>query len=534
MDIPGIAISETDQKIFLQVQPDGARPAVDVATLRGFLAEFGAADCALDETALARAVHDCNTQKEPFSMQLAQRRDATINIRIAEDDVLAEISIHKAQGGKAVSVGDLTQALAQAGVVFGIDDAALLQVAERNDCTAVPIARGTLPENGRDAVFKELVVHAANRAPKVNESGLIDYRERGSIDVVTPGMPLMRRYPPTPGIDGRTVRGRVLTARLGHDEPFAASLAGTQAAKDDPNLLEASVTGQPVLVSHGVIVEQVLQVGEVNMATGNIHFDGSVQVKGDIIQGMKVEASGDIVVSGMVDGGFLQAGGDIHVAGGVIAHATLIAGCAVSARFAQDVKIRAGTILSLADTALECELESLNQIVIGPQSHGRGRLVGGCTTAMMLLSVPVLGSSKAGLTRVVMGVNAELAAQYSALQLRLEQEKANEEALEKLIKQVTAAKDPKGLLPRIQASRQHAMQVWGQSLMEKQALEQQIALALGARIDVGVGLEGAVDLAFGTHVARLRREFSAGTFSLNPTELVVMFGDGLGSRPALG
>ena len=93
-------------------------------------------------------------------MQLAQRRDATINIRIAEDDVLAEISIHKAQGGKAVSVGDLTQALAQAGVVFGIDDAALLQVAERIDCTGVPIARGTVPQHGRDAVFKELVVHA--------------------------------------------------------------------------------------------------------------------------------------------------------------------------------------------------------------------------------------------------------------------------------------------------------------------------------------------------------------------------------------
>jgi len=75
------------------------------------------------------------------------------------------------------------------------------------------------------------------------------------------------------------------------------------------------------------------------------------------------------------------------------------------------------------------------------------------------------------------------------------------------------------------------MQVWGQSLAEKNALEQQIALALGARIDVGVGLEGAVDLVFGTHTARLRREFSAGTFSLNPTEPVVMFSDRLGSRP---
>ncbi len=534
MDFPGIAFTETDQKIFLQVRPDSARPAVDAATLRRLLAEFGATDCALDETALAGAVQDCNTRKEPFSTLLAQRHDATMDIRIADDDMLAEMRVHKAQGGKAVTVGDLIQALTESGVVFGMDDAALLRLAEHPDGTWVPIARGTQPQDGHDAVFKELVVHAANRAPKVNESGLIDYRERGNIDSVTPGMPLMRRQPATPGVDGRTVRGRVLPARPGHDEPFAASLAGTQTAKDDPNLLEASVTGQPVLVSHGVMVEQVLQVAEVNMATGNIHFDGSVQVKGDVVQGMKVEASGDIVVGGMVDGGFLQAGGDIHVTGGVIAHATLIAGCAVSARFAQDVNIRAGTILSLENMALECELESLNQIVIGAQSHGRGRLVGGCTTAMMLLSVPVLGSAKAGLTRVVMGVNAELTARYAALEQRLEQEKANEEALEKLIKQVVAAKDPKGMLPRIQASRQHAMQVWGQSLAEKSALEQEIARAQTARIDVGVGLEGAVDLVFGTHTARLRREFSEGSFSLSPTDLVVQFSDGQGSRPAHG
>lgn len=152
---------------------------------------------------------------------------------------------------------------------------------------------------------------------------------------------------------------------------------------------------------------------------------------------------------------------------------------------------------------------------------------------MMRLSVPILGSSKAGLTRVTMGANAELTQRYAALKERIEREQAKEEALEKLIKQVTAAKDPKGLLARIQASRQHAVKVWDPSLMEKKELEAQIALGLGARIDVGVGLEGAVDLVFGTHTARLRQEFSAGTFSLEPTDLVVTFSDGKGSHPAL-
>lgn len=532
MDLPGISITEADQRIFLQSRADGARPVVDAAMLRALLQAFGAGDCPVDEAALASAVHDCNSRQDPFVMQLAQRIDATVEVTVAPDDMQAEINIRPAQGGKPASVEGLKQALAAAGVVFGIDDAVLQQVCGANAISAVPVAKGTAPVDGRDATFEELIAQVTDRAPKVGADGMIDYREHGSIEVVAVGMPLMRRHPATPGVDGQNVRGRLLPARPGRDEPFASPLAGAQCARDDPNLLEASVAGQPVRVTAGISVEPVLAVAEVNMATGNIHFDGSVQVQGDVIQGMTVRASGDIVVAGMVDGGILEAGGDIHITGGVIANAKLRAQGSLSAKFAQGVQMHAGTVLSLSDMAMECELESLNQIVIGAQSSGRGRLVGGCATAMMLLSVPLLGSAKGTVTRVVLGANAELSARYAQLLQRLEQEKSNEEALEKLIKQVTAAKDPKGMLPRIQASRQHAIQVWGKSLAEKNVLEQEIARAMAAKLSVGVAVEGAVDLVFGTYSARIRRDFGAGSFSLDPAELVVMFSDGNTSRPA--
>lgn len=56
------------------------------------------------------------------------------------------------------------------------------------------------------------------------------------------------------------------------------------------------------------MVEPILRVAEVNMATGNIHYDGTVQVDGEVQHGMLVQASGDIIVSGTVDGGVLEAG----------------------------------------------------------------------------------------------------------------------------------------------------------------------------------------------------------------------------------
>ena len=534
MVLPGISITEADGQIFMRGQRNGDRAAVDADVIHALLKASGYESCAIDGVAIATAAEYCNTKQEPFLVQIGDRKDARVDVVIAEDEMSAEVTFARAQGGKEVSFAEIIELLKAAGVLFGIDEAALLEAYQSESSCPVPIAHGTVQQDGTDSVFEELIPHPADRSPKLDENGLIDYREHGSIDVVTAGTVLMRRHPATPGLEGHTVRGRPLPARPGRDEPFAPQLPGTQHPANDPNLLEAAVTGQPVRVDNGVMVEQVLQVAEVNMATGNIHFDGSVEVKGDVLQGMKVQASGDIVVSGMVDGGILEAGGDIRIAGGVIANARVRAEGAVSARFAQGVQIHAGTVLALSDMAMECDLQSLNQIVIGVKNPGHGRLVGGTATAMMLVRVPVLGSANGSVTTVVVGTNAELSARYADLQKRIEQEKVNEEALEKLMKQVTAMKDPKGLLPRIKASRQHAVQVWGQSLAEKNEMEQQIAIGLTAKISVSAAVEGAADFVFSSHGTRLRREFSSGTFSLDPTDHVVVFADGFGKTTTIG
>jgi len=528
MDLPDISIVETDGQIFLRGQPNRARQSVDEATLRELLADFASAGCVLNNEAIATAVQHCNSRQDPFAIQVAKRCDAKIHVRIAKDDMAAEISISPACGGKRATVGDIIQALTEAGVLFGIDDAAMLRACDLGACDAMPIAAGILPQDGEDARFEEMILHTADRSPKVDEDGLIDYREHGAIEVVTTGMPLMRRHPATLGNPGRTVRGRPLPAKPGRDEPFASQLGGVQCDSSDCNLLVAAQTGQPVRVQFGVMVEPILQVAEVNMATGNIHFEGSVQVNGDVVAGMTVQASGDIVVAGMVDGGVLEAGGDIHIAGGVIAHSKLRAGGAVSAKFAQGVQIHAGTTLTLTDMAMDCELTSLNQLLIGAANSTKARLVGGSASAMMLLSVPLLGSSKAAVTRVSVGSNSELTARFVALEKRIAHEKEAEEALEKLIRQVTVAKDPKGMLPRIQASRQHAIQVWGQSLAEKKELESQIALALTAKVVVGTAVDGAVDMSFGGHATRIRKDFPGGTFAWDPAEMVVSFTDAMG------
>ncbi|OIN92804.1 MAG: hypothetical protein AUJ20_06380 [Comamonadaceae bacterium CG1_02_60_18] len=532
MNLPGIAVTESDAKIFLRSEPVPDRPPVDAGVLCTLLAEAGFGNCRTNESAINQAVNLCNTQSTPFELEIAKRADASVLVHVAPDNMVATLTITPAQGGKFASVPDVLAALTQAGVTFGVDHEGLAQACDAGVCQDLVVARGQVAQDGQDAVFEALIDEATDRAPKLNAQGLIDYREHGDIPVVTAGAALMRRTPATRGIPGKTVKGQVLPARDGKDAGFAPKLDGAEISAKDAHLLVASVSGQPVRMGNGIMVEPILRLKEVNMASGNIHFDGTVHVAGEVTHGMKVQASGDVVVDGIVDGGQIDAGGNIQVAGGVIAQAALHAGGSVTARFAQGAQITAATVIAIDDMVIDCDLHSLNQIIIGANAPQRGRLVGGTTAVALLLQVPLLGSSKAGVTQVVVGTNPELEARYAALLARIEAEKATEANLDKLVKQLKAVGDPKHMLERVQASRQHAVQVWGASLAEKQNLEHELELALTARVEVSVGIEGAVDLMFGHKPVQLRREFEAGVFSMNE-QMQVVFAEASGTTTVM-
>ena len=67
---------------------------------------------------------------------------------------------------------------------------------------------------------------------------------------------------PARGADGEITRQR--------NEAFAENLLGAYVAKDNANLLVAVFNGQPVRCGNGVIVEQVLRLRNVSIASGNI------------------------------------------------------------------------------------------------------------------------------------------------------------------------------------------------------------------------------------------------------------------------
>ena len=58
-------------------------------------------------------------------------------------------------------------------------------------------------------------------------------------------------------------------------------------------------------------VTNLLTVEEVTLATGDVHFDGHVFVKGNVGSGAGIYATGDLLVGGFVESAHIETGGDI-------------------------------------------------------------------------------------------------------------------------------------------------------------------------------------------------------------------------------
>ncbi|MFT3850751.1 MAG: FapA family protein [Propionivibrio sp.] len=510
----GLSFVQDGERLLATLVPVAERSALDADGVKALIAQAGFGKWTVSAASMATLLERWPDPAAELDIELATSSDASFSLEVAGDAMQAWASVIPSCGGQALQADDVFMALGAAGVTHGIDSAAVSAACALERPDRVLVASGTAAVDGEDTKFELLVSDARDRSPRVNQNGLIDFRDLGAIPSVSADEALMRRIPPTTGIAGRNVRGEVLEPVPGKNERFADKLIGAYVARDDANLLRAVFSGQPVRCGNAVNVEQILRIRNVNIASGNISFDGTVNVEGEVLPGMKVRASGDIIIGGVVDGAELDAGGDIRIAGGVIAKAQVRAGGSVSMRFVENALVTAGTTIAIDDAALQSELQANNQILVGIKSPQRGRLAGGSARAMLLIRTPILGSGTGGVTRLLLGVNPVLEAEYQELAHKIERQREEEQNLEKLVKHLARQPDKAALHARAKASWEQAVKAWARLLPQRDALEQQLALIAGARVEVGAEVAGAVDVTLGKKLLRLRKAYNAGTFAV--------------------
>jgi uncharacterized protein (DUF342 family) len=183
------------------------------------------------------------------------------------------------------------------------------------------IAVGKSSTNGKDGYINYLVDDPVNRIirPKKLENGNVDMHELGNLVYVQKDALLAKLIPPTDGIKGFTVTGNIIEATPGQ-ECILEESEGSSFLDEKKSKLIANINGMPKHLSNSVTVNTVLEIENIDVSTGNIRFDGSIFVKGNVCQEMKIYATGDVVIGGFVESAMIVSGGNICIAQGIIGH----------------------------------------------------------------------------------------------------------------------------------------------------------------------------------------------------------------------
>ena len=162
--------------------------------------------------------------------------------------------------------------------------------------------------------------------------------------------------------------------------------------------------------------------GNFDSATGNIRFNGDVNIMGNVTSGFSVQAAGNIVIDGHCEASQIEAGGDVIIRKGCQGKGLgkIIAGKSIVGQFFESAVLTAGKDVQ-ATYLLNCQLKANGKLLV----EGRkGVIIGGKTCAKLGVSCNGIGNIAEIATVVSVGIDKEDMTAYQELQKKIEQTQA--------------------------------------------------------------------------------------------------------------
>ncbi|MDR0220932.1 MAG: FapA family protein [Lachnospiraceae bacterium] len=361
----------------------------DVPTLNQGLA------IALDNPASEMAVPLCGMAIPPIN--------EAFKMEISPDKMQATARFYPPSiGGNRTNIDEITLGLMRNGATKGVkEDAINAFLANPQYCTDIVVAEGQEVKQGCNAKVEYFFETAPNTKPTLKEDGSVDFFHLHNIVHCQAGQVLARLTPEDRGAAGFTVTGEPLRPVDVRGHAFKKSNNVT--ISEDKLTVTANVDGHVSLVDGVIFVANVYQVENVNSATGNIDFEGSVVVKGNVYSNFIVKAKGNIEVEGVVEGAIMDSGGDIILRRGMkgMGRGMLKAKGNVISQFIENARVEAGGNVS-TDAILHSEITAGNEISV---TSKKGFITGGRVCAGHMVQVKTLGSQMGSDTIVEVGVD---------------------------------------------------------------------------------------------------------------------------------
>ena len=289
----------------------------------------------------------------------------------------------------SITLRDIKQLLEDQLVVYGIVDDSLISGFIRSSGfreKPFRVAKGIVPQRGTDAKIDCFFDTDHLKAGQINDSGEIDFRERGEIPQIQEGFVLGKKTPLTQEQPGKNIHGEITTVPPAKNAKLKYG-KGTRLSEDGFKVI-AATDGQPKLSWSGVfsVLDEFITKGDVNYETGHITYQGNVKIKGRIQNGFKV--NGNNIRTMAIDGGIVNAEGDLSVSDG-INEAIIFAKGHVWAKY-----IHNSTILSMGNIFCTKEIVESRIETSGACVAKQGKIIHSSITAKMGIYAGDIGSKR--------------------------------------------------------------------------------------------------------------------------------------------
>ncbi|GEM03409.1 hypothetical protein HMI01_03970 [Halolactibacillus miurensis] len=448
--------------------------------------------------------------------------DDFFEITITEDKLAAYLTLNEGWPEGEIEAEAFKRWLKAQHVKAGLINASLNRLIEKDSGLSFPVllAEGKTAVDGEDGTIRFLT----KDSDTVNIEERESFRDIHKIPTVEKDEKIATITLPTKEQDGFKVNGKVIHGRKGKNVKYTA---GENVYFDDETLsFYSSIIGKPSIGHTKISVFNTYEVNEdVSMKTGNIKFEGSVSIRGNVPEGYSVEATGDVYVYGLVEASQLTAGGSVHITEGIVGmkKGMIEAGVDVNIGYINQATVIAGQNINVNNSILHSECTAQSHIYC--QS---GHIIGGVCSAGESIEAKDIGNKMDTKTTVAIAVNQKSMEILKQLDLARDTLLEDVKKLKKLGQGLEAKAQAGGLSSKeriLLLKQKNTLQLTEDKLMKIEAKKATLTVSIGEENEASLLAKGTlypnVDLCFGKYQETTKKAYKYSRAYLEDGEIMI-------------
>lgn len=358
-----------------------------------------------DRDSLRMAISNNKQTTFRFSRDVIDELDEQIKVKISNSRLEAYVKFYPpTEKGNYLSKSDILDQLKGLNVVYGIKDDVIEEIASNREYfNEYFVAEGVDAVQGIQPYIEYIfdINAGKDRKPKIRPDGTVDYNSVEVINPVNEGELLAKIIPGKPGTAGKNISGEDIFPK--ELEEISIAVGNNVDLSEDGTEAFSACDGQAAYRGGKIWVDNVYIVqGDVDVATGNIAFNGDVLINGSVRTGFSVRAKGNVEINGVVEGAEIKAGKNIMIRNGIqgIKKAYVVAGEDITTKFIESAVVIASGFVNASSILYSDVTGDKGVLVKGKKAI----IVGGIVRALGHIECDKAGS--------IMGSNTVLQVGY--------------------------------------------------------------------------------------------------------------------------